>query len=62
MEHNQCPAGLASHGETPQAHKAPRRLADCKEELVYEKSGLWDFTLFFPAESEAPGTKINSLV
>jgi hypothetical protein len=46
----------------PSRQKAPRRLTDCKEELVYEKSGLWDFSLFFPAESDAPGTKINSRI
>jgi hypothetical protein len=28
--------------------------------IGYGKSGLWDFSLFFPAESEAPGTKNNS--
>jgi hypothetical protein len=32
-EANQFPAGSASHRETPQALKAPRRLPDCKEEF-----------------------------
>ncbi|MBT2660995.1 hypothetical protein J7E35_07930 [Bacillus sp. ISL-45] len=46
------PVGASSAEEAP----------DCKEELVFEKAGLWAFSLFFPAESEAPGTKINSRV
>jgi hypothetical protein len=54
--------GISKSRETPQTLIVPRRLPDCKEELVYEKAGLWDFSLFFPAESEATGTKINNLI
>jgi hypothetical protein len=54
--------GISKSWKTPQALEALRRLPDCKEELVFEKAGLWDFSLFFPAESEATGTKINSRI
>jgi hypothetical protein len=57
----QCPAGAADQLR-PRRSKATRRLsASPKEELLMKKTAIGLFHTL-PAESEAPGTKINSLV
>ncbi|MBT2694397.1 hypothetical protein [Bacillus sp. ISL-55] len=58
---NQCPAGAAGQVR-PRRSKATRRLsASPEEELIMKKTVVGLFHIL-PAESEAPGTKINSLV
>jgi hypothetical protein len=54
--------GISWTGETPQTPTAARRLtASPKEELLMKKTAVGLFHIL-PAESEAPGTEINSPV
>ncbi|MCM3121703.1 MULTISPECIES: hypothetical protein [Bacillaceae] len=53
--------GLSWSGETPQEQSDEEAQRQPQGRIAYEKDGSWSFS-YLPAESEAPGTKINSLV
>jgi hypothetical protein len=53
--------GISWPGETPQELATRRLRASPEEELLMEKTAVGLFHIL-PAESDAPGTKINSHV
>jgi hypothetical protein len=57
----QCPAGLAGQMRSRRSEATRRLSASPEEELLMKKTAVGLFHIL-PAESEAPGTKINSLI